>query len=922
MEGALRRFATRLLSEISSGMGGRGRPKKKVKKSGSVKKLSGNEGRPVQLVSESTPRTAVGKASLTPNSKSKYYAFHNKNSRKDTGSSSRKLFGGEGDVTIACDDDNRGTAGSASSGKISFDVKDFYSSGKYFFKQKLPIPKAPKIPSRRNIRTTVNKEVSKMGRPPLNGEVAMSEEEQKDRKRGLQELVRKRMKVRKIRQSASAMRKDRQGESEDLDERGASDEENVFRFLEGEGPGNDPFACDDDNSEQVEGTAGATLACEDDNSGQEAGIAAVTDGLDLETTSSISSDTFNRKENKFKQVLSQNSADQLAILVSFVCQNDPNFSFLLHSESCQENTLPEFSQSESTFFRRKLDIKNFIKVEAEKHPEVVDKILKNWAQNVASSILSCFMEHLTFADTSFLSNKLILDITATAVLFKLLKNRSMQTRPFSVKYSIELAQQLNLEKIKHGDISLFARVVGSSRKWAKKVLVNVLNKTEENLMTRSKRKSSVRESGTLRLLEDFLSRPENSRASPGETVSVAYGKRRPKLLLKKSKKKVLKDFLQEYPQVPFKKSVLLREFPANFVRATERDRGRNACPICANFRRRLFKLHSVGVGRNIALSTRAACIESMCQADKVLLEDATTWQLLCVDGDCVNCPTVTLARPEHIDQFKSIEINLWKKGPSATKVDSDGNAQEVFRLFPEVITIQECIENLLDSVQELKTHIYVTKWQWKNQRLKIQSLKAGDILTVEDYQMNMSVGLSEAPTTSVFGANQLTFTLYPIIVFYRDPATCDDYNASEDVALVCGDDNSEPGEDGDVQPRADLGEMGIDDDTNEVQPAETVQNAERSAPLARGDDNSGIVEGDIKKAAIAFISDDRAHGWEQIEDFNKRVVEIMKEEVGLKVKNWTRLSDGCSSQYKSKYTILKLTESAEMIEKISGESGI
>ena len=37
------------------------------------------------------------------------------------------------------------------------------------------------------------------------------------------------------------------------------------------------------------------------------------------------------------------------------------------------------------------------------------------------------------------------------------------------------------------------------------------------------------------MFEDFVSRPENSIASPGETVSVAYGKRRPKYLFKKIK---------------------------------------------------------------------------------------------------------------------------------------------------------------------------------------------------------------------------------------------------------------------------------------------------------------------------------------------------------------------------------------------------
>ena len=333
-------------------------------------------------------------------------------------------------------------------------------------------------------------------------------------------------------------------------------------------------------------------------------------------------------------------------------------------------------------------------------------------------------------------------------------------------------------------------------------------------------------------------------------------------------------FLVEYPEVQFKKGVLLRDFPANFVRATERDRGRNTCPICSNFRRRLFKLHLMGVGRNIALSTRAACVESMCLSDQVLLEDATTWNLCCVDGECQSCPPLILASPDNIDVSKAVEINLWKKGPSSTMTDTDGAPKEVFRLFPEVVTVGELKEDLIDSLEDLEPHVYVTKWQWTNQRLKVGSLEVGDIVTVEDYQMNMSVELSEAPTTSVFGSNQLAVTLYPLIVFYRDPTVS----------------NVQPGD----TPEGDGDGIG-------------------HGARAGGD-------GDIKKADIAFISDNRVHGWEQIADFNRRTLEIMNE-LGVKVKNWTRLSDGCASQYKSKYTVLKLTEAVEMIENVFGGTG-
>ena len=103
-------------------------------------------------------------------------------------------------------------------------------------------------------------------------------------------------------------------------------------MLEGDEPG------DDDNSEQVVGTASATRACDDDNSEQEgvngAVTATVTEALDLETSTEISSWTFDRKEKKFQLILPSNSEDQLSILVSFVSQKDPNFAFLLPTESC------------------------------------------------------------------------------------------------------------------------------------------------------------------------------------------------------------------------------------------------------------------------------------------------------------------------------------------------------------------------------------------------------------------------------------------------------------------------------------------------------------------------------------------------------------------------------------------------------------
>ena len=72
---------------------------------------------------------------------------------------------------------------------VSFGVKEFYSSGKYFFKERItPRSKEKPLPSRRERRNQIVDEVGRgRGKPPLNGETAMTPEEVKERKKGLQQ---------------------------------------------------------------------------------------------------------------------------------------------------------------------------------------------------------------------------------------------------------------------------------------------------------------------------------------------------------------------------------------------------------------------------------------------------------------------------------------------------------------------------------------------------------------------------------------------------------------------------------------------------------------------------------------------------------------------------------------------------------------
>ena len=519
------------------------------------------------------------------------------------------------DIPLAGEDDNRmPNTGGGDVQPFSFGVKDFYSTGNYFFKETAtPRSKQKPLPSRRERREIVEKVGRGRGKPPLNGEAAMTPEEGRERKKGIQQLVRNKLKLRQMRQLTRSLRKD--------------SPDTVNDSIEGV---SEDLLKDNVEDEDIDIGGSSQHVPLDDNNGHK--------GEDSFTNTSAP--TLYRKEKYFNSFLPETVSDQLALMFSLVKQSEPSLSFLaLKCCNVKMNSLT-FSQSESTFFRKKSEINNFIQEENLKYPHLVKVILKNWARAVASSNLPFFLKYFSFSDSSFLSRKLQVELSHKEILMRLMKGRSVVTRPFFVKLSIELAKEIISKEVSHGDVSLLARTLGSNRKWAKKVLDSVANGEEENLTTRSKRRNSVKESGTLRLLEDFLSRPENSRASHWETVSVSYGKHCPKYLLKKSKKAVLNDFLQENPCIAFKRSVLLREFPGNFVRASDRDRARNACPICANFRRRLIKLQSVGVGRNFVLSTRAVCTENMCPGESVILEDPTTWQLPCVDGVCDECPFV------------------------------------------------------------------------------------------------------------------------------------------------------------------------------------------------------------------------------------------------------------------------------------------
>ena len=58
-------------------------------------------------------------------------------------------------------------------------------------------------------------------------------------------------------------------------------------------------------------------------------------------------------------------------------------------------------------------------------------------------------------------------------------------------------------------------------------------------------------------------------------------------------------------------------------------------------------------------------------------------------------------------------------------------------------------------------------------------------------------------------------------------------------------------------------------------------------------------DGTISKMAITFISDDKDHSHQQVQQFERRMFQIVRERLGRPINNWIRFSDGCGAQFKS-----------------------
>lgn len=72
-----------------------------------------------------------------------------------------------------------------------------------------------------------------------------------------------------------------------------------------------------------------------------------------------------------------------------------------------------------------------------------------------------------------------------------------------------------------------------------------------------------------------------------------------------------------------------------------------------------------------------------------------------------------------------------------------------------------------EQIGSLAAHIYRAAHQWDSFKEQQENLEPGTVLSVEDYQMNLTVEHFETTTSAFMGANTEQLAMYPIAIYFR-----------------------------------------------------------------------------------------------------------------------------------------------------------
>ena len=510
-----------------------------------------------------------------------------------------------------------------------------------------------------------------------------------------------------------------------------------------------------------------------------------TGDIDAELDSSETSDL--DQEDQTDEVASEHEFLKRKLKLKMLISDNPleNVDFFVHylrstikPSKLNLSTVNYSSQSPLTDRQIRYTGDMFIKV-MNTDDGTVDKLIKYWLHHLLSNkiVKAVFDENQWDVPDEYLTTEHLLYKVANSLESKYMKRdrTSNEQRKLGTLYVVDVAQTAHLDINDRGSVSLLAKYTSCSWRFAKSVLLAIKNGTVEELLVRNTRCDSIHANTlwTDRIVE-FVLRPDNSRACPGqEKVSIKYGVRRPKFLLRRSRHAIATAFLTEYPDCPFRASTIIREFPQNAVTATARDRQRNSCPYHCNARRLINALHKADIATNVSSSCRGMVWSTMCNDETIDHDDPTQWNADCVYRICKNCPTLKIDIPTE-KKKQIITYSQWKYGFDQKKKDKQlkknpnkKDAGKVFGLFNVTETIEAAVENFLALLPKMRSHIYTAYCQWNAHAVNRVNLDGFSIITIEDYQQNLEIVLMENPTSTAYSTNKVTIALYPICVEYK-----------------------------------------------------------------------------------------------------------------------------------------------------------
>ena len=431
-----------------------------------------------------------------------------------------------------------------------------------------------------------------------------------------------------------------------------------------------------------------------------------------------------------------------------------------------------------------------------------------------------------------------------------------QERILRAKLAIQLVEECGLSLDTYGDISNLAVALSCSASYAKKVLTMIGNGTPEKLFKREVYNNAIKATDWPEKLREFVILPDNSRPVPGkDTISIRRGCRVPKYVLKRNKLELIQKFLEDNPSCPFSSRTLLREFPQFAVTPTAKDKGRNTCAAHSNGRRLLVALQKQGILTQLPVSCRSVASLGLCKPVNFSSGNFLSWLKECCVDPHKNCPKhVTVVPEEKINEQVSVLLWATREDPNKGR-DKDGKVKKVHGLFPHIQTVPELAKTFDKNIVSLKNHIYTASWEFHVLKQRTETLCFDDLITIEDYQQNLSIYYREMTTSMGYSANITQIMIYPIALRYVEKLVSDE----------------------------------------------------------------GVETTKQCKGFVVFLSKDLKHDHQQVLQMERRMFEVLEEKLGRRFKNWLRKSDGCSSQFKCRYSTAQLQNVNELVGKDSGK---